>query len=448
MRSPQVRPTLVTVFALVAWTLVAAASGRGLGARSASADPSPDDQIHYTLTGPDSVTFDWRGPDAAISFGPDAHYGTTVQAVPPRAIPVDSAGPFWEARLTSLTPDTTYHYLIDPSGQDGTFHTAPTGDFTFDAVADISDTVTNPWVAVTHAQIASDGPDLVLVGGDLSYANVNGPQAVRQFFDDIQAWSLSAPAQFAWGNHEYAKADQNAPPGTPQDSMANYKGRIDLPNPQTVSTDTSTRSTAPGCALVGGVNPCQGEDWGWFESGNVCFVSYPEPWYNALTDWQEGAEAVMQGCQDDPDVAFIVTWGHRPAYSSVAVDTPQLTTVINALADRFGPNAPDGKYVLNIAGHIHGGEVFSPQHGVVHITNGGGGEGETSYPQQLAQGSIFHTAHPEHLRVMVVGSTMTVSMICGPPYAPDPRDPCTQDAVLKTMTFTAGQSPVPVRTTR
>ncbi len=433
------RVTLAAAIAVMATCGLGTVPSSATGAR---AQAEADDQVHYSLTGPDSVAFDWHGPDATISYGPDTSYGTTVAAVPPVVTPVDSSGPFWEARLTGLAPNATYHYRIG-SGPDGTFHTAPTGDLTFDAVADISDAATNPWVAVTHAQIEEDHPDLVLVGGDLSYANVNGHERCGEFFDDIQAWSLAAPAQFAWGNHEYGKPTQGAPPGTPQDSMANYKGRIAVPNPQTLSVDTKTKSTAPGCALQGGVNPCQGEDWGWFVAGHACFISYPEPWYAAIADWRAGADQLMQRCQADPSVSFIVTWGHRPAYSSVAVDTPDLTTTIDALADRYGPNVPGGKYVLNIAGHIHGGEVFSPRHGVVHITNGGGGEGQTSYPKNLAAGSVFHTAHPEHLRVTATGSTMTVRMICGPAYAPNPKDPCTLGDTLWTVTFGSDGPPPP-----
>ena len=60
----------------------------------------------------------------------------------------------------------------------------------------------------------------------------------------------------AWGNHEWDI------PAT--DDLRNYKGRFDLPNPQ----------TSPGSPAVS----CCGEDWYWFDYGNVRFIAYPEPW--------------------------------------------------------------------------------------------------------------------------------------------------------------------------
>ena len=50
------------------------------------------------FTGPSSVTFDWRGSETAIHYGPTSSYGHDVNAVPPDPLPFSSPGPFWEAR--------------------------------------------------------------------------------------------------------------------------------------------------------------------------------------------------------------------------------------------------------------------------------------------------------------------------------------------------------------
>ena len=65
------------------------------------------DEIHWTLTGQTSVTFDWRGPATEdLVYGPTSgSYPHTAIKVTPSPVPDSSAGPFWEARLTGLEAD-------------------------------------------------------------------------------------------------------------------------------------------------------------------------------------------------------------------------------------------------------------------------------------------------------------------------------------------------------
>ena len=93
------------------------------------------DEIHWTITGPTSVTFDWRGSlaEGTIAYGASAgNYTTTVTASHPSGpcTPYSSPGPFWEAPLTGLAPDTVYHYSI-AGGTDHTFRTAPASTASF-----------------------------------------------------------------------------------------------------------------------------------------------------------------------------------------------------------------------------------------------------------------------------------------------------------------------------
>src|SRR5262249_48375314 len=104
-----------------------------------------NDEIHWTFTGPASVTFDWRGPDPTIFYGLTSAYGSSVDAAAASPTPFSSQGPFWEARLTDLQPDALYHYAI-ASGPDHTFRTPPargSSGFTVSAEADISDSTTS-----------------------------------------------------------------------------------------------------------------------------------------------------------------------------------------------------------------------------------------------------------------------------------------------------------------
>lgn len=90
-----------------------------------------------------------------------------------------------------------------------------------------------------------------------------------------------------------------------------------------------------------------------------------------------------------------MTYGHRAAYTNQLNEVnAELRAAVDTLGDRYGAgSAPGGKYVLNVAHHVHGEEAFTPMHGVVHLTNGGGGEGSSSLSDSAA-GSLFKTRHP------------------------------------------------------
>ena len=162
------------------------------------------------------------------------------------------------------------------------------------------------------------------------------------------SWSQSAAYMPAWGNHEWETA---------VDDLRNYKGRFKLPTPQ----------TSPGAPAAG----CCGEDWGWFDAGGVRFISYPEPYgSNTWSNWQQRGRFDHGRSPGATEHPLIVTFGHRPAYS----------TGFHAgrRRSRIGPERirrPVLEYILNLNGHSHDYERFQPIHGVTNITAGGGGAG-------------------------------------------------------------------------
>jgi hypothetical protein len=77
---------------------------------------------------------------------------------------------------------------------------------------------------------------------------------------------------------------------------------------------------------------------------------------------------VFAAAQANPALRFIVTAGHRPAYSSGRHDgVPQLREILDGFGKRFG------KYILNLNGHSHAYERSKPQAHVVHVGAGIGG---------------------------------------------------------------------------
>ncbi len=365
------------------------------------------DEVHYTYTGAASVTFDWRGAPSTIRFGRTRRYGRTVAAHTPTPLPFSSKGPFWEAPLTGLKPGTTYHYSIG-GGPDATFSTAPVGPMRFDVEGDVGASTDFSGVSTTERQIAADHPAFVLVVGDLTYGNDEGQQAVDQAFDDVMVWSRTAAYMPAWGNHEWDE---------PTDDLRNYKGRFAIPHPH----------ASPGAPAKG----CCGEDWGWFDAGGVRFISYPEPYSDATwPDWQKQVGPIMAAAQADPKIHFIVTFGHRPAYSTgYHPGDPTLAAIMNGFGDRYS------KYVLNLNGHSHDYERFQPIHHVVHITSGGSGSLEPPWTSSDPR-TAYRAMHLEHLRIDVTATALRIQAICGPSI--DHEDmKCAPGTVIDSTTIAA-----------
>lgn len=418
--------------------------------RPSAAATDTDDEIVVNFGGQASSMFvHWRGPDTTISFGTDSSYGRSATAAPPAITPIDITGPFWAVKIDGLTAGTLYHYKIG-QGADHTFRTAPTGDFTW---ADIGDTGTTfkdpaagpecatPWLADHWQQIADEHPDFVTHGGDISYANKCGVGSVHQFFQDIKPVSTTAAMEFAWGNHEYGgTTSPPAPTGTPQDRLANYKGRLTMPNAQVLTSDTPSRLTHPGCPAVapGTGNSCQGNDWGWFDAGGIRFFLWPEGGEpKSVVDAEAGSDAIMHAAQDDPNIRMIVIVAHRPPVSSISAELPlraELNKAIDTLHGKYS------KLRLYIGHHLHGAEVMAPRNGVTYLIDGGGGVEEVRFPKATnayeAVGSLFHSAHPSHILGTVSGNKMTLQYICGPVFGRNPNaDACTPGDVMYSLSL-------------
>lgn len=343
-------------------------------------------QVHYTFTGPTSVAFSWKGSATTIRFGLTKRYSSTVTAQPASPAPISSQGPFWDARLVPLKASTRYHYSIG-GGPDATFTTAPQGPFRFDVEADVGASDTWEAVGPTQRQIALDKPSFVLVVGDLTYGNDTGQGAVDRHFNDVMAWSRGAAYMPAWGNHEWDKST---------DDLRNYKGRFVIPHGQ-----PSTGAPSQGCC---------GEDWGWFDAGGVRFISYPEPYESATwPDWKAKATSVFAAAQAAPRIKYIVTFGHRPAYSTGYHDgDPTLGKILGSFGNLFP------KYVLNFNGHSHNYERFQPIDHVTNITAAGGGSSlELPWSGKDAR-TAYRAMHLEHVRVDVTPNGLRIQAICGP----------------------------------
>jgi calcineurin-like phosphoesterase family protein len=396
-----------------------------------SPPPPVDDahEIHFTYTAADAVTFDWRGTATTLRYWAQDRPPRVVQSHPPTPIPPSSPGPWREATVGGLAPGVEYFYEIGHPARPVplTFQAPPppgAAGFVFAAVGDIGDAASQPAAADVHQDIHLADPVFVLALGDLSYADQQTQAAVDRHFDDVMAWSETAAYMPAWGNHEWEDPKK--------DTLANYKGRFALPNPE-----ASLGAPAPGCC---------GKDWYWFDFGAVRFIVYPEP-YTVQTwpDWAARAEPLMQSAEGDPRIKFIVTAGHRPAYSSGHHGgDPQLRGILDAFGKRFS------KYVLNLTGHSHVYERTKPQAHVVHITVGTGGSAlehastacRWSNCQPPAY-TAYRAIHHGFLKVSVRPEELLIAALCGPAAPGDDDVHCVEGEILDSTAVPIGGGMAP-----
>jgi hypothetical protein len=367
------------------------------------------DQIHFSVISSTSVTFDWVGSTDIIRIGTKPKkLIKTVKGTNPSFLPVTSPwksdpGPYWEAKITGLKQNTTYYYSVGNSGINK-FRTPPapgSGGFRVCLTSDIHES-SKECIAM-FGQIAGLKPDLVLTTGDVTGAGPDGQQEIVNRFHDAMIWSLSAAWMPAWGNHDWEYTDV--------DDLRSLKGRFDIPNPGTISNSPAIS--------------CCGEDWGWFDYGNTRFISYPEPWSSASwIEWETQVKPVLEGAQKDPKIKFIVTYGHRSAYTSTYRRSPG-DTRIRAILDGF--HTAYSKYVLDLSGHNHQYERWQVNSGMNYIVNSSTGSyyHEGWDKPEKPQGCVFRAIHYGILVLDFTGNSIKGKFVCsagttqtGPDYKP------------------------------
>ena len=287
-------------------------------------------------------------------------------------------------------------------------------DFNVYAQGNIGSSSTYFNTGVVQDIIANDLPSFVVGLGDLTLGSINGKATIDQHFNDVMVWSTEAAYMPVWGDMDTISSTK--------ESFKNYKGRFAVPNPQ----------TSPGSPLAGG------EDWYWFDYGNVRFITLPEPWTGAWADWNTKAGALMAQAQNDPNIKFIVTFVHRPAYSSGHyTGSSTLKSILDALGDTYS------KYQLNINAHSNNYERSLPQHGVTHVTAGTGGANLTQDGTCLwltctkPSWSAFRAMHLGALKLHFTASGIEGSFICGPAGGGTNDVNCTKGSVVDSFVIGA-----------
>jgi len=381
-------------------------------------------QIHFSITAPDAVTFNWRGSDGTLRYWAKNVAPRTVTAQSPVPVPFSSPGPWQEAVADGLRPGTEYLYEIGHPVRPTTLSfRAPAAagavGFTFVAVGDIGASTAWPRALIVARMIARVDPTMVLGLGDLTYADERSAEDVDRHFDDVMVWSRRAAYMPVWGNHEWNGKG---------DDLRNYKGRFALPH----------AAASPGAPKAG----CCGEDWYWFDQGAVRFIIYPEPYADETwPDWAKKAEPVFAAAEADPALRFIVTAGHRPAYSSGQHDgKSQIREILDGFGGRFG------KYVLNVAGHSHNYERTKPQAHVVHVTAGIGGGALAPAPTackfpdcKMPAWVAFRAVHHGFVKLKVNADGIALEAICAGASPAEDSLRCGDGEILDTALIGPGR---------
>jgi hypothetical protein len=368
---------------------------QGIGAQDIKVAAA--DQIHFSIISGTAITFDWIGTADSISFGTDSNnlknwvHATRSAYLPVTSPWVSDPGPYWEAKLTGLQQNTVYSYKIGSGGQVNTFRTPPpagTAGFRICTTSDMHDN--SPECMAMFAQIAGLKPTFVISTGDLTGAGPDGQNRVTTRFHDAMVWSQNAAWMPVEGNHDWEY--------TTADDLRTYKGRFDIPNPGTI---LSSPAVSAG-----------GEDWGWFDYGNTRFISCPEPWTSqSRNEWKSYAAPVFSAAQNDPSIKFIVSFGHRSAYTSTNGRSPGETS-LQAILDGF--HALYSKYVLDLSGHNHQYERYKFSNGMNYIVNSTTGSyyhtgwASTTKPT----GCAFRAIHYGILVLDVSDSTIQGQFVC------------------------------------
>ncbi|KAF5473837.1 hypothetical protein F2P56_005792 [Juglans regia] len=354
-------------------------------------NPASPQQVHISLVGEDKMRISWiteSSTPATVEYGTSptkyesSANGTTSSY---RYSIVYKSGEIHDVVIGPLKPNTLYYYRCGPaSGRDFTFKTPPAQfPIKFAVVGDLGQT---EWTDSTLQHIAKSNYDMLLLPGDLAYADFYQP-----FWDSfgrlVEPLASQRPWMVTQGNHEVEKI-----PVIHSKPFTAYNARWRMPFEQSGSDSNLYYSfNVAGVHIImlssyTDFDPSS-QQYKWLEAdmGQIdrkitpwIVVLVHAPWYNTNTAHQGEKEsdemkASMEGLLYQARVDVVFT-GHVHAYE-------RFTRVYNGKADNCGP---------------------------VHITIGDGGNREglaSKYEDPTPDISIFREASFGHGQFEVVNAT-------------------------------------------
>lgn len=290
-------------------------------------------QVHVTYLGERyAVTFvsNATTPTVPVTFGDERSTATLV--------PLSTGDD--DRVYRALLPARELSYSVE--GRSFSLPAPPAKDATT-RIAYVADMGTDANASAILAAMVRAKPDLVVIGGDLSYAN-GKPAIWNEWFDLMQPLAANVPMMPAYGNHE----DYCEEP----DFSLHHCG----PEPNGWHAHF---------ALPNGEKLYYAFDW-----GPVRFTVLDTEAYESgepFTDADE-QEEYLNSSLDEADGRWNVVTYHRPLRTTNAREGLASDGARVALEPLLA-----GRADLVLQAHLHAYERSKPENGTVFVTSGGGG---------------------------------------------------------------------------
>ncbi|KAK3445590.1 hypothetical protein EUGRSUZ_A01510 [Eucalyptus grandis] len=353
-------------------------------------DSASPQQVHVSLVGRDKMRISWitRGsapPTVDYGKSPGTSQNSATGSTTTYKYALYKSGQIHEAVIGPLEPNTVYYYRCSSdSAREFSFKTPPTQfPIKFAVAGDLGQT---GWTKTTLQHIGQSTYDVLLLPGDLSYADFYQPRW-DSFGRLVEPLASQRPWMVTQGNHEIEKIPLIHP-----SPFTSYNARWRMPFEESGSDSNLYYSfdvAGVHVVMLGSYtdfDPSSAQ-YKWLQTalGKVDRTRTPwiavlihAPWYNSNTAHQGeeesiGMKASMEGLlyQGRVDVVFA---GHVHAYE-------RFTRVYNGSANDCGP---------------------------VHITIGDGGNREglaKRYINPAPPISVFREASFGHGQLEVVNAT-------------------------------------------
>ncbi|KAF0889504.1 hypothetical protein E2562_024559 [Oryza meyeriana var. granulata] len=355
-------------------------------------DGQTPQQVHISAVGSDRMRVTWITDDDAPAT---VEYGTVSGQYPFSAAGSTTtysyllyhSGKIHDAVIGPLEPSTTYYYCCSNStSRELSFRTPPASlPVKFVVVGDLGQT---GWTESTLRHIADDDYDMLLLPGDLSYADFYQPRW-DTYGRLVEPLASARPWMVTEGNHEV----ERIPLLHPQPFTA-YNARWRMPHDAGASPSGSNLyysfDVAGGAVHV------------------IMLGSYTG--YAAGTAQHRWLQADLAGINRGK-TAFVVALVHAPWYNSNTAHRGEGDAMRAAMEELLYGTRVDAVF----AGHVHAYERFARVYGSredpcgpVHVTVGDGGNREglaKRYVDPQPATSAFREASFGHGRLEVVNAT-------------------------------------------
>ncbi|XP_062117572.1 purple acid phosphatase 22-like isoform X2 [Humulus lupulus] len=306
---------------------------------------SDPQQVHISLVGKDHMRVSWSTTEhkhtkTVVEYGitPNEYNATATGEYTSYRYFFYSSGKIHHVTIGPLEPATTYYYRCGGSGPEFSFRTPPAAfPLQFVVVGDLGQT---EWTSSTLKHVESKDYDVLLLPGDLSYADTQQP-LWDSFGRLVEPYASRRPWMVTQGNHEVETI-----PIIFSEPFKAYNARWPMPYQQSGSISNlyySFEVAGAHVIMLGSYTDfdTDSDQFRWLaadlagldrEKTPWVFVLVHAPWYNTNLAHQGEGESMRKALEEllykaRVDVVFA---GHVHAYE-------RFTRIYNKEAESCGP---------------------------------------------------------------------------------------------------------------